>query len=84
MAFGPEIFSRQKTKNQYRSKKLFPHSENSPAKWLQESQGCQMVYFQTKNPNLSKFGRALEWKILVYFMVIWSILWPFDIFMAIW
>jgi hypothetical protein len=25
-----------------------------------------MVYFQTKNPNLGKFWRALEWKMLVY------------------
>jgi hypothetical protein len=25
-------------------------------------QGCQMVYFQTKNPNLGKFGRVLKWK----------------------
>jgi hypothetical protein len=25
-------------------------------------QGCQMVYFQTKNPNLGKFWRALECK----------------------
>jgi hypothetical protein len=23
-------------------------------------QGCQMVYFQTKNPNLGKFLRALD------------------------
>jgi hypothetical protein len=26
-----------------------------------------MVYFQTKNPNLGKFWRALESKMLVYF-----------------
>jgi hypothetical protein len=25
-------------------------------------QGCQMVYFQTKNPNLGRFWRALDWK----------------------
>jgi hypothetical protein len=25
-------------------------------------QGCQMVYFQTKNPNLGKFWRVSEWK----------------------
>jgi hypothetical protein len=37
-------------------------------------QGCQMVYFQTKNPNLGKFWRALELKMLVYFMTIWNIL----------
>jgi hypothetical protein len=29
-----------------------------------------MVSFQTKNPNLGKFWRALEWKILEYFKVI--------------
>jgi hypothetical protein len=31
-------------------------------------QGCQMVYFQTKNSNLGKYWRALEWKRLVYSM----------------
>jgi hypothetical protein len=39
-------------------------------------QGCQMEYFQTKNSNLGKFWRALEWKMLEY-------LWPFGIFIAI-
>jgi peroxiredoxin family protein len=43
-----------------------------------------MVYFQTKNPNLGKFFRAFEWKMLVYFMVIWSILWPFGNVVVIW
>jgi hypothetical protein len=43
-------------------------------------QGCQTDWFQTKNPNLGKFRRAIEWKMLVYFMVIWNILWPFGIF----
>jgi hypothetical protein len=43
-------------------------------------QGCQMVHSQTKNPNLGKFWRALEWKMLVYFMVICNILRPFGIF----
>jgi hypothetical protein len=36
-----------------------------------------MVYFQTKNPDLGKFTRALEWKMLIYFMAIlniWDIL----------
>jgi hypothetical protein len=39
-------------------------------------QGCQMVCFQTKKRNLGKFLRALEWKKLVYPMVI---LRPFSI-----
>jgi hypothetical protein len=34
-------------------------------------QGCQMVYFQTKNPNLGKFLRVLQRKVLVYFVAIW-------------
>jgi hypothetical protein len=38
-----------------------------------------MVLFQTKNPNLGKFWRVLEWKMLVYFMTIWNILGPFGI-----
>jgi hypothetical protein len=37
-------------------------------------QGCQMIYFQTKNPNLGKFWRALKWKMLTYFTAIWNIL----------
>jgi hypothetical protein len=51
---------------------------NSPANQLLR-QGCQMVYFQTKYRSLGKFGRVLQWKMLVYFMVIWSILWPFGL-----
>jgi hypothetical protein len=44
------------------------------------NQGCQMVCFQTKNLNLGKFLGVLQWKILVYFMTICSILRPFEIF----
>jgi hypothetical protein len=39
-----------------------------------------MAEFQTKNPNLGKFGRALQWKMLAYFMNIWNSLRPFLIF----
>jgi hypothetical protein len=28
------------------------------------NQGCQMIYFHNKNPNLGIFCRALEWKML--------------------
>jgi hypothetical protein len=45
-----------------------------------DNRGCQMVVFKPKNPNLGKFWRTLEWKMLVYFMAIWSILWPFGLF----
>jgi hypothetical protein len=37
------------------------------------TQGCQMVYFQPKNPNLGKFWMALEWKMFVYITAIWNI-----------
>jgi hypothetical protein len=43
-------------------------------------QSCQMVCFQTKNPNLGKFLRVLEWKMLVYFMAIRNILQSFGVF----
>jgi hypothetical protein len=43
-------------------------------------QGCQMVCFQTKNPDMGKFWRALDWKNvnifyghLVHFVFIWYI-----------
>jgi hypothetical protein len=41
-----------------------------------------MVCFQTKNPNLGKFRRDLDWKDLIYFMAIWNILRIFGIFYA--
>jgi hypothetical protein len=47
-------------------------------------QGCQMVYFQTKNSDLSKFWMAFNWKMLVYFMVIWNFLWSFGNAVIIW
>jgi hypothetical protein len=50
-------------------------------------QGCQMAYFQTKNPSLGKFRRIWQWKMLVYFMAIyayftsiWYTLWSLGIF----
>jgi hypothetical protein len=30
-----------------------------------------MVCFQTKNPNLGRFWRVLQWKMFVSFMVTW-------------
>jgi hypothetical protein len=40
-------------------------------------QGCQMVYFQTKNPNLCKFWWVLQWMMSVYSMAMRSIFLPF-------
>jgi hypothetical protein len=48
------------------------------------AQGCQMVYFRTKNIILDKFCRASEWKMFTYFMVIWNILRPFGNVVIIW
>jgi hypothetical protein len=47
-------------------------------------QGCQMVYFQTKNPKLGKSWRFLQSKVLLYFMAIWPTLGLFGNLMAIW
>jgi hypothetical protein len=43
-----------------------------------------MVCFQTQNPNLGKFWRALDCKMVVYFMVILYILWPFGNVVVLW
>jgi uncharacterized membrane protein YczE len=54
---------------------------------MRSGQGCQMVYSQTKNPNLSKFWRVLEWKKLVYSVANQNILWTFGTLyghLAIW
>jgi hypothetical protein len=45
----------------------------SDSKVARRVQGCQMVYLQTKNPDLGNFWRTFEWKVLVYFMTIWNI-----------
>jgi hypothetical protein len=39
-----------------------------------------MVSFQTKNPNLGKLWRDLDWKMFIYFMAIWNILQTLGIF----
>jgi hypothetical protein len=43
---------------------------------------ARFYIFKPKNSNLGKFWRVLQWKMLVYLMVIWSILRSFG--MAIW
>jgi hypothetical protein len=39
-----------------------------------------MVCLQTQNPNLGKFGKALDWKMLIYFVAILNILRTLGIF----
>jgi hypothetical protein len=36
------------------------------------------TYLQTKKSQFGKFGRVLQWKMLIHFMVIWYILFPFS------
>jgi hypothetical protein len=48
--------------------------------WTSQTQGCQMVCFQTKNPSLGKFLKALDWTMFRYFMALWNILHTFGIF----
>jgi hypothetical protein len=58
--FGEKILDAQKTKTS-----IFPSA----------GQGCQMLHFHNKNPNLGKFWRAVELKMLVvHLMVICNIL----------
>jgi hypothetical protein len=52
----------------------------SPAARQLHIQGCQMVSFRTKNPNLGKFWRALDGKMFIYFRAFWNILWTLGIF----
>jgi hypothetical protein len=48
-------------------------------------QGCQMAYFQTKNPNLGKFWMVLELKMLIYYVVNGNIFGIFYVsFVIIW
>jgi hypothetical protein len=42
-----------------------------------------MVYFQTKNTNLGKFGGPFKLEMVVYFMTIWNILRPIGIIYGI-
>jgi hypothetical protein len=38
-----------------------------------------MVSFRTKDPNLGLFRGTLEWKMLLYILVIWTILLPLGV-----
>jgi hypothetical protein len=40
-------------------------------------EGSPDCIFKTKNHNLGKFWRVLQWKMLIYFMAIWYICWFF-------
>jgi hypothetical protein len=60
---------------------IFWSAENRS--WRQLRVTCRAarwyMYFQTKNPNLDKFCRVMQWKMVVYYMAVWSILRPYVI-----
>jgi hypothetical protein len=57
-----------------------PFSFKTRAIFSRRKQGCQMAWFQAKNPTLGKFWRALDWKMFTYCMAIWNILRIFGMF----
>jgi hypothetical protein len=75
--FQAQFFSIRRQNGFARRWKFFIENQSllaSAAKQTSSSQdqGCQMVCFWTKNPNLGKFWTALEWKMMVHFMTIWN------------
>jgi hypothetical protein len=64
--------------------KVVPTFSNDHNFFCVDNQGCQMVFFQTKNTNLGTFWRVLQWKMFEYFMSIRYILRPFGIFSGFW
>jgi hypothetical protein len=58
--------------------------ENKSTRENKFKQGCQVLYFQTKNPNLGIYMRSFEWKILAYFMAIGIFDCYFICFMTSW
>jgi hypothetical protein len=55
-------------------------SRNSKARTTENRVARWYAYFETKNHTLGEFCRALQWKMMVHFMAIWYILWPFGVF----
>jgi hypothetical protein len=46
---------------------------------ISSAKGWEMACFQTENPNLGKFCKAFDRKMLIYFIAIWNILATFGI-----
>jgi hypothetical protein len=65
--------------NQCQTKQVETRS-NGKSTFSEVDQGCQMVSFRTKNPNLGKFWSALDGKMLIYFRAFWNISMTFGIF----
>jgi hypothetical protein len=59
----------------------FFHSEWSSFRFgAIPSRVARCFFIQTKNPNLGKFWKASDWKMLIYFMAIWNSLRTFGVF----
>jgi hypothetical protein len=76
--------SRDKAAFAVRDSAVAALKESYPGDSFGPVQGCQMVYFQTKNPKLGKFWRVLQRKILIHFMFIWYIYSHSVHFIVIW
>jgi hypothetical protein len=71
--FFRKVFRRKYLKNH----NIDPRSSLTPknrAAIHAAMQGCQMVYFHAKNRNMGMLLGTWEWKMLVYFTVIWNTL----------
>jgi hypothetical protein len=87
-----QIFSQQKLSSYFLHKYVSGIRQIFYSARASFDQGCQMVYFQAKNPNWCKFCRALKLKMLAiylyghleYFTAIWYIWWPFGTVSIIW
>jgi hypothetical protein len=49
-----------------------------------ETRVARWFIFQTINPNLGKFWKALDWQMFMYFAAIWNIYGFLEYFMSIW
>jgi hypothetical protein len=65
--------------------------EYIPSSWAVLCKTCRVelqdstyIYFYTKNPNLSTFWSAFEWKMFVYFIAILTIYGHLAYFLALW
>jgi hypothetical protein len=73
-------FHQEKSGNpEFASRRKRCPDTNSDLLRVAPEKGCQTVCFLTKNPNLGKFWRAFDWKMLIYLMPIWDILQTFRI-----
>jgi hypothetical protein len=71
----PDLFTEFFKPDKAQARSMKPKLEKNQAR-----PGLPDGFFQTKNPNLAIFWRALEWKILLHILVVSTILLPLGIF----